>query len=390
MPRELGEGNEGPDNFPQEYEGDLGVDQETGGPITDDPQATDETGGEPGRDEADAPSETIRDFETDEGATGDETGPPPGIKWGDTEYASPEELIAAADQKLKSFEGRIRAANQQYENEKQVNNRWEDWYAHEQSKASGNVPEAKPEKESAEDKKDAFFKSINWNQLNGILENEGTHRGMQYLAMKMQDHLNDMASGYEARVQEATAPVQEMELQQHAQAYAGQLWKAQVQLVDPSTGDFAYPELRQGEPTYNEKAAQAITAYWGDLYRQYPQFAMTADGVHTAVTAYRAGMLATKPEGGAQATGPAAETPGDAAKTQAAKVAAGKVGRDASGRFVKQQSAQNDASADMGGGSPSLHDAEKPGPARSMSEAAQKKRIRSAGKMRNPFLAVEE
>jgi hypothetical protein len=390
MVRELGDGTPGPDSGPQEYSGDLGVEPETGGPITDAPESADETGDEAsGEKQDDSRSEPIRDFETDgeEAAPqdGDETGPPAGITWGEESYESPEKLIEAVDQKLKSFEGRIRATNEQLANEKAINNKWEDWYEH-QNAVAGTPAKEEPAAEKAEGK--GFYDKVDWERLAAVTDQYGVQAGFRYLATQMQTELGELKSGYESRLNEVNAPIQDMTAQNEARSYAQDLWKTQLSLIDPNTGELAYPELREQDATFDADVAKETTSYWGQLYRQYPEFAMSADGIHAAVTHGRS-TVAGRPKAteAPETTNP---SPQDATRTQAAKVAAGKVTRDASGRFVKGNNAQNEASADMTRAAPGMEDAHKTGPANSMSEAAQRKRIKNAGRVRNSFLAVEE
>jgi hypothetical protein len=379
------------------YQGDLGVEPEVSPSAEADPEPAADTAAEESQEGSDSSTdkEPIKDFDDESGTEpppaegeGAEEPPTQQLTWGEKTYNSFEEATGDFDQRLKSIEGRLRVTNQENKTLQSEVKQWNDWYQYQQNTAQtgGEKPSEAAEQPKS---KDAFFKSIDWQGLGKLAESDGYMSALQVVALKFQDELEARDGTYNERLKEASAPVEQMETERQYVAYAQDLWKEQVGHVD-TDGNYDYPELIQGEPTYDHHAAQQITKYWGEMAQKHPEYAMTPDGVRTAVNAWReyaarTGYERAQPGHEASAEGKPAES-----MSQAAKVKAGKVARDASGRLLKQQKAQNDASADISGAAPDMTNIDKPGPAQSMSEASQRKRIKNAGRVRNEFLAVEE
>jgi hypothetical protein len=287
----------------------------------------------------------------------------PTWKFRDKVYDDPNEFISAVDQHNRSWDGRMRALQQQLAEAENRNQQWESWHDYVESQKANATQEPEPEPKEPWD-------VVNWKDVKSVIDQHGVENGIKYAMMQAFPELKAHTSKEVKRVEsEIGDPVKAMEEARIANQYANDLWMSEASKVHPETGEAIYPELneRVGDKA-DPQAMQMVVGEWMRLRQINPQFAHTPQGIAQAVNNFRLWALQTdyKPEGERAAEASAA---GDAAK---------EVVRDAQGRFVKQNKAKNDAAS--GGSATPTPTPDNTGRTQSVSEAAFRARVKNAGR----------
>jgi hypothetical protein len=338
------------------YEGDLGFPEEQPETVSDV-----------------APEDALSPEDTPEGAQPDEGGddsqgqdtqeaPPPGTAWNfrGKSYSSPEEYTSAVDQFTQSWDGRMRALQQQLAESENVNQRWEAWHDYvETEKVKAKEPEPEPKEP---------WDLVNWKDVKDVASSHGVESAIKYAMMQalpaLKEHTKSVTDSVRTEIGD---PVRAMEETRIANEHATELWKAEALRVNEN-GEAIYPELNEyaGDQA-DPRAMQMVVNEWARLRQINPAFAHTPQGIQTAVNNFRLWALQNdyKPAGQV------------AAEEAAVKEGAKEVVRDAQGRFTTQSKAKNEAAS---GGSATPTPTPENTRTQSTSEAAFKARIRNAGR----------
>jgi hypothetical protein len=261
-----------------------------------------------------------------------------------------------------SWEGRMRVLQRNLAEAEATNRKWSEWYDYQETK--GDKSSAEPEEPPKEP-----WERVDWDRVEEVAASKGNSEAWK-LATKMafEEMKKDLAGDVKAVKEEVGQPVAEMKAEREYKAWAENLWFTTVESID-NEGNFLYPELNEKGDNFDPEASKMIVSEWLRLRKTNPDFANSPHGIDQAVTNFRYWALQSGYKSPSEKT----------ADVNQAKDVARSVARNKLGQFTKTTKARNEA-ASGGSSTPTPTGDVNKGPSQSMSEAAQRKRIRDAGR----------
>jgi hypothetical protein len=341
-----------------EYEGDLGFPEETPETTVDDGTTVSS------QDDTDS-ADTDQEEETQ--STGEDT--PEGdsaaasYNFRDKSYDTPESLVEGVNAFTSSWEGRMKAMQNQINEAEAINRKWQEWYDYQDAQAA-KVPDKEPEPDPEP------WDRVDWDKVDKVARAEGNVEGIKLATKQAFEAMKKDLGGEVGKVREELGtPIQNMEAEREYKRFAEDLWYKEALQVNES-GEALYPELNETIGTgADPHAMKLVLGEWLRLRGDHPKFANSPAGIQAAYNNFKLWSIRT---------GYKSEQAKSAESETAKKVARDQV-RNADGTFAKKNKARNDV-ASGGSATPTPSGDNSGGPPQSMSEAAQRRRIRDAGR----------